>query len=382
MIRFKLDPLTRKACAMDEKETESVNQPKTVFEAISSSLARNLPRHLAVDVCENLSTVYGCAVAHALRDFELVSGKGDFGEEDRTASLIGHLGSHLGWYLALADLSGLNNEQPSVSWSYQSKKAEAEKGGDFGLALRLADDKYNIALFQAKNTDLDNHPANLWRPPYGYTPVSRKKVSSEKAMEAYLACKPVDEELIKAMNGERLNVQSGAGQHQFVKLALLADKTKEIAPGCNWIHYVLWPTNHSNKPIVFDLPRLQAIFKQSGKTKIAGAMQTSSMNVDNPEFRNADTFAALLMRGAKSGAAGWLTVNRKKARNLIGDLTELCNRWMIVEDQKSGGALANSLKNDSTSVFQHQPPLDGISPLVVYTPPTTPPKSTKKSHGI
>lgn len=360
---------------MHDEKKEELAPPSTVFSVISDSLKKSLPEYLAEDARVHLATVYGCAVAHALRDLGLVSAQGGFDEEDRTASLIGHLGSHLSWYLAMADLSGLKEGQPSVSWSYQSKKAEAEKGGDFGLAVRLSDDKYNIAFFQAKNADFTSETgANLWRPPYGYSPVSKKipleqeftkeqKIRDEESRKA-------DKELTNAIYGQQLSAQSGKGQHQLVKLSILADRAmKKIEADSKWIHYVLWPIDQSMAPKVFDLPTVKRILQGPG------AISRSCLNVSAAHCRTAETFTALVMRGVEGGADGWLTVSKEQARSLIGDLTELCNRWMIVEDRQSSGALANALKGQNPEFFEHNPPLDHVPELQLQK--TTPTPKTK-----
>jgi hypothetical protein len=350
---------------MNEEEQENLNHPQTVLDIISGSLENSLPEHLVADVRDHLGTVYGCAVAHALRDLEIISGAGGFGEEDRTASLIGHLG----WYLALSDLSGSGKEQPSVSWSYQSKKAEAEKGGDFGLVVRLDGDKYNIAFFQAKNADLASRKAvNLWRPPSSYHH-SSEDMSDEQALDA------ANNELFSAISGKPLSAQSGKGQHQFVKLAVIAAKaTNKIGSKSSWIHYVLWPKNPSGAPRVLDLPILRTILQKPG------AVSKAALNVPAAEYENAGTFASLLMRGTTSGAAGWLTLSREQARDLIGDLTELCNRWMIVEERGSIGGLVNALRNHDTRVVETHRPLENVPRLEPQTPSISSGSTTKPSR--
>lgn len=354
---------------------EEENQSPTVFDVISKSLHRSLPDSLSQDVEGHLDTVYGCAVAHALRDLEHISGKGCFGEEDRTASLIGHLGSHLGWYLAMWDLSGNKAEQPSVSWSYQSKKAEAGLGGDFGLAVRLQDNQYNIAFFQAKNADLSpNGSVQIGRKPYGYNKAT-KKISQEQAQKNALAA---DRELKEAIHGGVLSATNGTGQHQFTKLALLADRAKKMTGfESDWIHYVLWPENESTMPIFCNLPTMKVHLQNY--LKALGTEETMPLKLPSAVFDDTCTFASLLMRGNHSQSQGWLSVNKEEAKNLIGNLTELCNSWMIVEDRESSGGLAHALTSLGVEFFEQHPPLHEVPPLQIQT---TPAQSAKANLGI
>ena len=335
------------------------NNNTTAFDIMESSLRNNLPDFLEAFRTTPLGTVYECAVVHALRDLGLISAQGQFNEEDRTASLVGHLGSHLSWYLAISDLSGRNTTQPSVSWAYQSKKAEAEKGGDFGLAVRLADDVYNIAFFQAKKADLSK-VINVWRAPHGYeTPkegVTAEQVKSNKI--------DADTELANAIQGS-VSMQSGKGQHQFVKLAVLAQNAKDVSSDGSWIHYAVWPEDSSQGPISFSFPAMQKILQGWNITK------GKALNVSTENQKKAEALAALLMRGDKCNSSGWLTVDKKRAQNIVGNLTELCNILVIVEDRQSGGGLVDDLKNQKFDFIEHNRPIEGVTELEPQAKPAT-----------
>lgn len=102
------------------------------------------------------------AVHHAVHEMLWTSGVLDYDEEHQTASLMGHLTAHFGWYTRAAlENDELEGEQlPRIRWGGQSRRKEATTGADFILicdvdAAEGPDDYVRLALFQAKKT---KHP--------------------------------------------------------------------------------------------------------------------------------------------------------------------------------------------------------------------------------
>lgn len=93
---------------------------------------------------------------YACHDMARLSCAVGLGEEHITASLMGHLASHLQWLRVIAQEMYPNDvEIPEIIWAYQNARQEAQSGSDFALiADQSSHDEptttLRIALFQAK----------------------------------------------------------------------------------------------------------------------------------------------------------------------------------------------------------------------------------------
>jgi len=85
----------------------------------------------------------------------------DCDEEHQTASLMGHLTAHLGWYARAAFENDelARKDFPRIRWGTQSRRREATTGADFILICDVddvdgPDDYVRIIIFRANKTKL------------------------------------------------------------------------------------------------------------------------------------------------------------------------------------------------------------------------------------
>lgn len=328
---------------MSNNSNEADVQQLNIFELVSivlRSLVKDGP--LKAGLSANKMTPFTCAVFHALHELGEISATANFNEEDRTASLIGHLGTHFGWYGLMRRLSNPTSDSQldHLCWAYQRKKDEAAKGGDFGLAIPISPDKYRIAFFQAKLINAeDQKTIDVNRPPSGYNTKSKKISVAEWEEFKQIA----DAALCKLLIGEVLNCEDGKAHHQLVKLAIVSENGRiGVAPKVkfpDWVHYVLWP---SQKDVVPSSLTLSSVIQLVQKQFLESQFERKEKNIFKiaiSESTSNRSFADLLIDGALGDGNGWLTVNKERAEQLIGRLIQLCPNWLVVDESGTSGGM-------------------------------------------
>jgi len=298
---------------------------------------------------------FECAVRHALADFCRAGGAPGTGEEHRTSLAMGLIGAHLSWYRLLSMMS---HEEISLNclWGTETKKQESISGADFGIAIKLEDDSYNLAYFQAKNATRSA--------PTGEPPVSFDRFSIDQAPQRYSE----DEDLRKFSDNNieawlteeshTICLNQISKNHQMYKLAITnALGLAQLAPGsplCCWTHYVAW-RDEGEEPFTVSLDRIHESFKRSRKTNqesLAGGatgLLGATLKFSPSTVAQIPSLAKLLSDGQTEGAAGWLHLNATAARTFIANWPVIGHSWFVVNDDGGSGCdVVANLKNMSS----------------------------------
>lgn len=285
-------------------------------------------------------------IATAIVDFTRICKISDAGEEHRTSSLMGYIGSSMGTFYRLASLDDPTVCSDRFSW-YASRKrskgdtpGEANHGIDFGVAVYRGKDTLRVCLLQAKLAT----PKHTIGIETKVTSNSKPKIAAKAARNrlhkwADLGEKP------DAFTKVRANVMD----YQIYKMASIQEYIRDNfafpkQKRHQFTHYVFW---NDGEPTCISLDLVKEKHLTAYNNWLANGEKGAKPSITNliypakdaPQSINGSmmlsAFSELLAKGlAEKTEDGWIEVVISPLTGSLLDFTSLSDIWYFATNSE------------------------------------------------